>query len=57
MCKFRVADLHITVGMKMDCNDFSTIEGDGCQIEMVKRIDLSKSISSRYTVSLRTLKT
>jgi hypothetical protein len=35
---FRVADLHITVGMKMDCNDFSTIEGGGCQIEMVKRI-------------------
>lgn len=57
MCKFRVANLHITVGVKMDCNDFSTIEGDGCQIEMVKRIDLSESISSRYTVSLRTLKT
>lgn len=28
--------------MKMDCNDFSTIEGDGCQIEMVKRIDLKR---------------
>jgi hypothetical protein len=60
---FRVADLHITVGMKMDCNDFSTIEGDGYQIEMVKRIKLIENIERvsnsryRYTVSLRTLKT